>query len=182
MSRTTVDWSKHQVIKTETPELLVYYFKKPDTTCQAIKFINIKGEGLVVTGDYGSWMFCREFHPSAKGSVSDQYWSEKLRIGSTQDPYVFDSEVAQAEIKDILAEDERDYHHSLSDEEKEWLNELSDEADQGEYSFIAKAMEHPSSFETESIPHGKTLNQWLLIVFDAFEEICRRIAAESPTT
>jgi hypothetical protein len=165
--RTTVDFSNHVLEVVKTDEILVHHLRVPGTLMRSIKFINTNGI-LAVTGDYGNWILCREFHPSADGYVSDHYWVEKLKISSCQDPYVFDAKVAKENIKDLLTE------HELSDEEKEWLNELSEEADQGEYSFIAKAMDRPGSFEAEMIPHGKKLNEWLQIIFDGFDEICRR--------
>jgi hypothetical protein len=104
--------------------------------------------------------------------VSDGYWIEKVQIASKQDPYNFDSDTAKSEIKKLLEQ------HEMSTEEKEWLIELSDEADEGEYAYNAKAMEHPGSFDIEMIPDGKKIDYWLLVVFDAFEEICKRLKAK----
>jgi len=171
--RTGVDFGQHELRVTKTGDLLIHDLKKPDTGIHRVKFINIENV-LVVTDDFGNWIFCREFHPSKDGSVSDKYWCEKLQNSSTQNPYVFDADTAKEEIKEILEEDDG----SLSEEEKEWLAELSDEADEGEYSYIAKAMDHPSSFDTENIPQGKKTNYWLLVVFDAFDEICKRLKAK----
>ena len=66
----------------------------------------------------------------------------------------------------------------LSDEEKEWLRELSAAADDGEYAYNGKAVEYPSTFEAEMIPRGKVVNTWLLVIFDAFDEICKRLKLE----
>jgi hypothetical protein len=97
----------------------------------------------------------------------------KLKISSCQDPYEFDA----AKVKEEIAALRKD--HELSAEEIEWLDSLAEEADQGEYSFIAEAMDKPNSFDWEMIPHGKVLNSWLPVVFDAFDEICRRIKESS---
>lgn len=168
MSRTDVDFSKHEVIVKKSEDFLSHYLKLPNTVTQGILFINTN-DIMAVTGDYGNWIFCREFHPSATGSVSDRYWIEKLKICSCQDPFDFDSDVAKKEIEELKLE------HEFSEEEKEWLDDLSDEADQGEYAYIAKAMGHPNSFDTEMIPRGQSINWWLSVVFDGFEEICNRI-------
>jgi hypothetical protein len=168
--RTDVDFKQHELKITRVDGLLVHYLKKPGTVIDSVKFINTNGV-LAVTGDYGNWIFCREFHPSADGYVSDTYWCEKLKISSKQEPCVYDSEIAKEEIKGLLEEDDG----SLSVEEKEWLNELSCEADEGEYSYIAKAMDRPGSFDAECIPRGKRLDYALEAVFDAFDEICKRI-------
>lgn len=166
--RTSVDFSKHELTINSCECAVIHCLKIPGTITNSIKFINTSGI-LAVTGDFGDWIFCREFHPSSDGYVSDSYWTSKAKIGTCQDPYVFDYEFAKEEIKLLLEQ------HEFSDEEKEWLNDLSNEADQGEYSFIAKVMDHPSTFETEMIPDGKKFRQWLLIIFDGFEEICNRI-------
>jgi hypothetical protein len=47
--------------------------------------------------------------------------------------------------------------------------------DGSEYEYIAKVMDYPSRFHVEMIPKGKIIKYWLLVVFDAFEEICQRM-------
>lgn len=168
MKRTSVDFNEHELLTTKTEHLTTYHLKKPGTVIQNIKFINTSGL-LIVTGDYGNWVFCREFHPSTDSYASDAYWIEKLKHSSTQDPYIFSSEAAEKQIQDLKK------NHELSDEEKEWLNNLERSARMGEYSYIAKAMNHPSSFPSEMIPKGKILTSWLLIIFDAYDEICSRL-------
>ena len=168
--RTEVDFSKHVVDVTKQDRLLVHYIHLPNTIVNSVKFINTN-DIMAVTGDFGNWIFCREFHPSATGGVSDGYWREKLGISSCQDPLEFVSDIAKAEIKEMLEDEDR----TFTEEEREWLGELSDAADEGEYEYIATAMHRPSSFEAECIPKGKRVTFWLLVVFDAFEEICKRI-------
>ena len=51
---------------------------------QTVTCDNFLPDLCVVTGDVGNWMFCREFHPSSKGHVSDYYWVEKLQMSSSQ--------------------------------------------------------------------------------------------------
>ena len=166
--RTITDFSKHQLEIIKEEHVLIHNFHIPGTIANSIKFINTSGI-LAVTGDYGNWIFCREFHPSKDGRVSDNYWLEKLSIASSQNPYEFDSEKAQQEIKDLLENKD----HDFSEDEKEWLQNLSNAADEGEYEYISVVQDHPSSFETEMIPRGKIVKYWLLVIFDAFEEIVK---------
>ena len=90
----SLDFSKHVVTVEKQEGLLIHTLAIPGTITQSVKFINTQGI-MAVTGDYGNWIFCREFHPSPTGSVSDSYWCEKLRISSRQDPYEFDSNTDQ---------------------------------------------------------------------------------------
>ena len=72
--RTDVDFSKHDLTIIKRENYLLHDLKSPDFDyTERVKFINIEGV-LVVTGDYGNWIFCREFHPSSQGYVSDNYW------------------------------------------------------------------------------------------------------------
>jgi hypothetical protein len=58
------------------------------------------------------------------------------------------------------------------------LEDLKGSVSGGEYSYIAKAMDRPGSFEAEMIPRGKVYNSWLPIIFDAFDEMCQRVLPE----
>jgi hypothetical protein len=170
MNRTNTDFSKHVLTITKRENTLIHVLAKPDTVMDSLTFINTN-DIMAVTGDYGNWIFCREFHPSPSGSVSDIYWVEKLLSASSQDPYDFDGKIAKEEITELL----KDPDQSLSTKEKEWLNELSEATNGSEFEYIAQAMDYPSSFPTEMIPKGKVTKYWLLVVFDAFEEICQRM-------
>ena len=170
MSRTNTDFSKHILTTTKREDTLIHVLAKPGTNMDSVTFINTNGI-MAVTGDYGNWIFCREFHPSPPGSVSDIYWTEKLQLSSSQDPYDFDGKVAQKEIEELL----KDPDKSLTEKEKEWLNELSEAANDSEFEYIAQAMDYPFSFPVEMIPKGKVTKYWLLVVFDAFDEICQRM-------
>jgi len=147
--------------------------KKPNTFTDCVKFINTSGI-MAVTGDYGNWIFCREFIPNPKNKSSEGYWVEKLQISSCQDPYEFDTETAQDEIVYQLKSFAKDF----STEERIWLKELYQAANEGEYEFIWKAWQHPASFETELIPTGKKIKYWFLVIMDAFDEICERMKNE----
>jgi len=98
--RTNIDFSKHVLTIDETTNAVIYGFKKPETYHGAIKFINTSGI-LAITGDYGNWIICREFHPSADGHVSDGYWCEKIRLSSSQKVSDHDPKATEDLINEI---------------------------------------------------------------------------------
>ena len=168
--RTKIDWSKHEVIKTEADGLLIHHLVRPDTIYESVKFINTQGI-MAVTGDFGNWIFCREFHPSKDGSVSDGYWAQKLRIASTQESSDYDPDATEREIKQRLFDEE------ISPEEREYYNGLLDYVHENETMYLAEAhgSNLPHSLEHEDVPFCKTIKPWLAAVFDAFDEICSRM-------
>jgi hypothetical protein len=172
--RTGIDFSKHEVIVTKQDGLLVHYLKKPGTICDSIRFINTCGI-LAVNGDYGNWIFCREFHPIEEGAVSDGYWCEKLRIASTQDGVEYSPEKTQERIRQLLAEEEE-----LEPDEIEYLNQCLRLTDD-EFQYTSYAYQQgPGRFgDGECVPLQKVLKPWLAAVFDGFDEICRRLKTNS---
>ena len=179
--RTEFDFSNHELIIETSDGLLVHTLKhKEYSQLYRFNFINTNGI-MVVTGDYGNWMFCREFHPSSDGMVSDYYWCEKLENSSTQKPFEFDSETTEKEIKIMLNGGLEEYGYEGDDLEimREYYEELSDKVTEGEFYYEAYAYgEMPYFMDTESVPSYKKIKHWLLCVFDAFEEVCRRIKEE----
>jgi len=166
--RSGVDFSNHQVKKIESENLLIYCFSKPNTICGSIKFINTQGI-LAITGDYGNWIFCREFHPSPDGFVSDSYWLEKLRMVSTQKPTDFDPEGTRVEINERLKEED------IDEEEKVYLEDLLNQVYECEERYLVYAHDNlPKNRDHEFVPIVKKLNPWLEVIFDAFDEICKR--------
>ena len=180
-SRTDFDFSNHELIVEQSEDLLVHTLKhKEYSSWYLFKFINTNGI-MVVTGDYGNWMFCREFHPSAEGMVSDYYWCEKIKIASTQQPFEFDDEATIKEIQDMLngGLEEDGYEGDDLEIMVDYCNELLDKVYDGELHYEAFAYgEMPYCIDTESVPNVKKIKHWLLCVFDAFEEICRRLKEE----
>jgi hypothetical protein len=157
-----------------------------------INFINVDGI-LAVTGDYGNWIFCREFIPAEKNSVSDGYWLEKLRISSSQQPSSYDSKETAKELhnrikelndewKETEEEYENDQHNSkyLSlktkhEETLEYFNDcLNTVDDELDYTYQAYR-NMPNYYDYEFPVFEKSLNVWLLIIFDGFDEICNRL-------
>jgi hypothetical protein len=170
--RTDVNWDKHELtVVVDTPEVLIHKFAKPNTICGSITFINTQGI-LAITGDYGNWIFCREFVPSAEGFVSDSYWCEKLRISSTQKISDYDPDETRKEIHEKLKDEDEDF----DEDDKAYLNDLLNNLDECEERYMVYAYDNlPHNRDHEFIPLIKKLNPWLDIIFDAFDEICRRM-------
>ena len=172
MARTNLDFSKHELIITNNDNILIHHLKKPDTVIYNIKFINTN-DVMVVTGDFGNWVFCREFHPSEDGYVSDGYWIEKLTNSSTQVASEYSPVATKKTILELLKDEDND----LTEEEKDYLNECMDNLYDCEldYTYFAYRDNVGRFEDAEYVPFEKEINPWLLYIFDGFEEICRRI-------
>lgn len=171
-NRTDCDFSKHKLIIKETEDLLIHHLKIPGTITHNIKFCNIKNDVLVVTGDYGNWVFCRNFIPSRdEHNVSDGYWIEKLQIKSDQIGKEFSPEETKKEILELLADE-----YCQDEEDREYLNNLLNYVEYDECEYKNYAYNNlPSNRDWEFIPYVKTTKYWLKVIFDAFDEICRRL-------
>lgn len=167
--RTGLKFDEYFVTHNKTKDAYIIKFSKPNTSCGSVTFINAEGI-LAVTGDYGNWIFCREFHPSHDGYVSDMYWLEKLRIASSQKPCNFSEEKTRKEIEELLNDEDCDK------EEKEYLEDILSHVDDGEERYLVYAHDNlPPNRDHEFVPHGKELNPWLECIFDVFDEVCRRM-------
>lgn len=176
--RTDIDFSKHEVLVTEVEGLLVHYLKQPGTITNCIKFINTNGI-MAVIGDFGNWIFCREFHPSKEGGVSDGYWKEKLGIASTQKASDYSPRQTEIRIKEAIngGMEEYGYKGDKLKQVKEFLTECLRYVDT-EWEYVAYAYHNsPGFLDAEEIPFEKETKPWLLAVFDGFDEICRRMKA-----
>lgn len=179
--RTLVDFSKHELTIDSNNICTIHWLKKPDTTNGQIKFINIDGV-LVVKGDYGNWIFCREFIPSAvQGAiVSDSYWIEKLETLSTQKGREFDTEgtieVLSNGIGIGLENDgyEGEQLKSLKEYYKVWQSFAEDSNSIDEYIRMASS-DMPDFIDIRDIPYHTRTKNWLEVVFDAYEEINLRL-------
>ncbi|MBN2377042.1 MAG: hypothetical protein JXD22_11615 [Sedimentisphaerales bacterium] len=176
--RTDADFSEFELHITHTEEICVHYLKKPGKMEGRVKFINTNGI-LAVTGDYGNWIFCREFRPSKDGHVSEQYWKEKLRFSSTQSGSHFSSADTRKVIESGLNGDleEWGYEGSQLEQMKAYYQELLKSVDLSEGEYVAQAFydDRPSFLACEDVPFEKETDYCLLVVFDAFEDICDRI-------
>lgn len=166
--RTHIDFTKHEVIVSESENAIIHHLKLPNTMTNSIKYINAGGI-LAVTGDFGNWIFCREFHVGEKNSVSDQYWEEKLQIASVQEALQFSSDETVKAIDEAIHSGE----HSLED--IDYLRELRDRADTTNgIEYQAWAYEN-CPFDPEYIPYRTETHFWLRCVFDGFDEMCERL-------
>lgn len=175
MSRTTIDFSKHEITETKYPGVLIHKFALPHTTDYSVTFINTCGV-LTVTGDFGNWVFCREFHPSPSGKVSDSYWDGKLRQASeSQTSHEYCSETTLELIKEFINEFEDVFGRLPNEKETEWLDDLRYYVDDRvEYEYIAYR-NLPIDMDYDYIPYGKARHVWLNAVYDAFDAMCEKL-------
>ena len=171
MPRTTTDFSQHELKITASENLSIHDLRMADSPLFRVRFINTCGH-LIVDGDYGTWVFCREFMPSKEGYVSSMYWVEKLQADSTQQAKVFDNNQA---VKQVTALTISANENGCSEGTDIWLDELMYAAELSEYEYIAVIMDYPPDIDSEDLPDGKIVNPRLNIIFDAFEEVCRRM-------
>jgi hypothetical protein len=178
--RTDKEFENFELKIVEQPDLTVHHLKKPDSVIGNVKFINTNGI-MAVTGDYGNWMFCREFHPSADEYVSAGYWKEKLRTYSTQDGDEFSPEETRKQLLEEIDHGLVDYGYEDDelDAAKEFYTECLEYVDEKtDYVAFAYGPSKPSFLDYEEIPMVNVTTYRLLYVFDAFEEICRRVSEE----
>ena len=175
--RTDIDFSKHKLFITQQDGLLVHDLKIPSTVCYRVKFINTNGI-LAVTGDFGNWIFCNEFHPGPDEHVSDNYWIGKLKVSSTQVADEFDSdatrELIMERIKDLKS-DPDSYHNPVEIMEY-YKNECLQYVDCQEWEYVKHAFgDEFIHVEVEDVPFEKRIKHRLLLIFDAFDEICHHL-------
>lgn len=180
--RTTWDFSKHihtvEIFTSEQGnEIRVDHFQQGNSNYGYIKFVN-DDRGLSVFGDFGNWVFCRPFYPSVEGYVSDGYWNEKLKIGSSQDHAKYDSKSTEEKLKQMIKSGLQDYGYNGKDlkKAKKWFTDLLDYVDDElEYTYHAFRGDNPTEIDYENIPFCKKGSVQLEIIFDAFDEICNRM-------
>lgn len=177
MSRTNADFSKHALIVDKERTFSSYHLKIPDSIYQNVKFTNIDNV-LLVTGDLGNWVFCRPFEPSFDGKVSDGYWLEKLHINSVQDGQEFDSEATRNQIQSGIDGELAEYGYVGVELKKaiEYYENLLEHVEYSDREYISYAYTNKPNFMSgEEVPYVKSIKPYLKFVFDAFEEVCRRL-------
>jgi len=177
--KSNLDFKDHVFTTKVEGDTITYTLKKPNTWIHSLVFVNTAGI-LAVTGDYGNWIFSREFHPSFGGYVSEMYWIEKLNNSSSQVPGKYDSDATAQEIrekiKEIVDTPEDSDDIELLEYYENLLNYVHDEI---EYTYMAYRELPSSCVDLESIPFVKELDYWLYVVFDAFDEMCNRMGVEN---
>lgn len=133
----------------------------------------------VITGDFGNWVLDLQIRLVSGGSFDAGYLAGKCRQSSTQNPYVFDKEATELEIKDYL----NDEDSNLTLEEKEYLDTCLEFLEMGEFDYHAYAFRNNiGRFESyEAVPDCKKLVEWFSIICDAGDEICRRLKEQEET-
>ena len=103
--------------------------------------------------------------------MQDIYWAEKLKQSSTQVPYEFDPEGTTDTIIELLQGED------ITESEREYLEECLSHADSGKFDYERIAYrENVGRYQDyERIPYEDRIVHHLLVVFDAFEEICKRL-------
>jgi len=171
--RTKIDFTRHVVKVTETDSVSIHEFKRPETNNCMLVFINTCGV-MTVTGDFGNWVFCREFIPS-EGSVSDGYWDEKLEIASVQKSHRYDADETLKQIYEFKKTFEESYGREMDEDEIDWVEQLENNVeDEHEYTYLAYR-EKPSDIDYENVPFGKKRHFWLDAVYDGFEAMCESL-------
>lgn len=172
--RTDIDWSRHEVSVTEGRGFKIHHLAIHNSSHHNIKYINAGGV-LSVTGDFGNWIFCREFHPSADGRVDAWYWDEKLQILSSQKAHEWDSERTREAWTELLNDPDQEW----TDNEKNYIQKCIDHCGVSEWEYNGAAIDYPRSWDPEQTSSCTRTRRkfWLEAVYDGFDEICRRIKA-----
>lgn len=177
--RTRVNFSKHEIRTTDLPSGRIYRFSEAGTSTHAITFIITCGI-TAVTGDFGNWVFCREFYPANDGdNISEGYWDEKLEIASQQKAKIFDSETVRRELDEFIEGFQDYYDRPPTDEESEFFDDLKAVSD-NEIEYISTIWNDiPCTLDASDMPKGKTRHFWLNGVYDGFEAMCRKLKNEN---
>ena len=182
-NRTGSNFEKHvhtvEIFRSEQGnEIQIDHFGKPGSRQGYICFTNSK-EGCSITGDYGNWICSRYLYPSAEGHILDSYIGEKFRYKSTQQLSKYDPEETTKEIQEKINGGLEEYGYEGEDLQKaiEWYtNLLSYVDDEIEYTYQAyRDCYKPDFIDYDEIPFAKEPNIQLMIIFDAFDEMCRRL-------
>ena len=177
--RTGVEFGAHDVTTITDSHVTSYLFSVGTKYMGSIRFTNAFGV-MTVTGDYGNWVFCREFFPNAIDvGVCESYWLEKLRTYSEQDPYEFDEEETRKEIECWLdgTHEYFDEDRPLTNDESVYLSMCLLALDQGELQYIHVAhFENVGRFKDhDRVPLVKKPKYALQVIFDAWDCMVERL-------
>lgn len=178
------DFSEHthtrEEFKSENGNTItIDHLRKGNSNMEYVRFVN-DDYGLSVFGDFGNWIFCRPFLPSKEGYVCVSYWNEKLKISSYQDHAEYDAEETEKEINELINTGLEEYGYEGEElvKAKEWFTDLLLYVeDEIEYIYHAFRFANCPFDDLEDVPYAKKGSCQLLVVFDAFNEICNRYEA-----
>jgi hypothetical protein len=171
------DFSKHVIIETINKDVNIREFAIPGKKRYSCTFINCRGV-MTVTGDFGNYVFSREFHPSPEGEVCPSYWVEKLRHNSCQKPTVYCPERTEEAIRHFEGEHKGDLveGEELDIELEEYIERLYDSLYECELDYDSAAYRNmPDNVECEDVPKGFKYVDFLPQVFDAFNAMCEQM-------
>ncbi len=165
--RTDINFDKHELLIVDNEHVTIHHLKIPGSSTNNIQFINCGGI-MAVTGDYGNWIFCREFIPSSSERADEQYMNGKLKIASTQESQDYCSEKTENEIEQMILSGDHD------GEELKFLKELQEYVGGNGEEYKAWAYENRPS-DWDYLPYRTTTKYWLQAVYDGFDEVCNRL-------
>lgn len=174
--KTNWDFSKYDLTISKSSNCKIYTIHDGGASCGKVVFINANGI-MAVTGDFYNWIFCREFHPSKEGYVSEHYWCEKLQIASGQTAYIYDSKETDEELNRMIniGCEEHGFEGDQLKEMKEYYEDCIMYSDNEEEYNVFAYNNLPDFVDYESIIKVEVIKKQLLIIFDAFNEICSRL-------
>lgn len=187
---TEINFTKHELLIDETDVARIYTLKIPGTQTYRVTFINSNGI-LAVTGDFGNWIFCREFDFKLQRPLNPGYAAEKLQINSCQNTKVYDSDATVKALHEAII---NRVNEVLHDEDNSWVAQaLEDEshdfeedndkfiryyanclnATDDEFFYNAASRDFPYGLDDIIIRYEYP--PYFLIIVDAMNEITKRL-------
>lgn len=130
-----------------------------------------------VVWDFWCWSFCRRFIPSETEEVWISYFAEKAYIANhSQWIEIFDSDELEKQIKEKIEDfEEQWYEWEELKQIKEYYNDLLKSEDELDYNCIIRENDMPESLDFEDILEWKVYSSHFIIIYQAFNEMCRRL-------
>lgn len=175
--RSGLDFSKHILEAHESTigdeKIWQHYLRIPGQKGLGVKFTNVAGV-LLVTGDFGSYVFSRGFLPSAESEkVSEQYWLEKIRMHSIQKPCTYDTDETIIRLNEAITEADDKFSEEHVEEAREYYEDCKAHTED-EWEYISWVRDNMPSFMNQSegdLVVGYKLHDQLPVVFDAYDRI-----------
>lgn len=170
--RTDIDFSNHKFTRNYFKGVYDYSLSLEGSRHHYVRVV-VCEDGTAVYGDFGNWIFNKSFYPTANGYISDDYWIEKLEIASTQRGYKFCNRETECALLDAIEEAKTEYEPCVEQYYKDCLDALKTNSEEEYMTFAYDSL--PKGFDSDWIVVGYVIPTWLLIIFDAFEEMCQRM-------
>lgn len=122
-------------------------------------------QGMAITGDFGSWVLSRQFHPKLISRLSRNYFLEKVH---NKEAVIFDINLLNKEIQEYIEEELKgtrildSIDFSLFDYESEcnYYDNIQEDL---------KGLDINN--ELESLPNGRKPCAWITNIMDAYDYI-----------